>query len=225
VGQDGPVLAQIYGVTTVEDAAAVDRLGADHIGVVVHEGVDTWDSIDEPTAQAVVAAIERAKVVALSLSTDPARIRTTVELMRPAIVHLARAHLMTTAELDELRAALAPVEMMLTVPVLDMSSVDTARRLAASADWLLLDTSHPDTGLVGATGLVHDWTVSAAVIAAVDVPVVLAGGLGPHNVVDAIAATHPAGVDSETRTSLTTDRRRKDLAKTETFITLAHATP
>ena len=212
---------QIYGLTTVEDAAAVDRLGADHVGVVVDEGIDTWDSVDQATARAIVAAIERARVVALSLSTDPERILRTAELLQPAVVHLARAHQMTSDELDGVREALGPVELMATVPVLDGTAVDTARRLAASADWLLLDTSHPATGVVGATGLVHDWAVSAAVVAAVDVPVFLAGGLGPHNVVDAIAATHPAGVDSETRTSRDDDRRRKDLTKVERFLTLA----
>jgi phosphoribosylanthranilate isomerase len=215
------VLVQIYGLTTVEDAVAVDRLGADHIGVVVDEGVDTWDTVDEDTARAIVDGIEQADVVALSLSTDPDRIVATAQLLQPAIVHLARAHLLTSAELDAVRAAVQPAELMATVPVVDADAVDLARRLAASADWLLLDTAHPDTGVVGATGLVHDWTVSAAVVAAVDVPVFLAGGLGPHNVVEAIAATRPAGVDSETRTSRDDDRRRKDLAKVERFITLA----
>jgi phosphoribosylanthranilate isomerase len=223
MGQDRAMLVQIYGLTDVDDAREVDRLGADHIGVVVDEGIDTWDLVDEPTARAIVAAIERAKVVALSLSTDPARIARTVELMQPAMVHLARADQMSTSALDALRERLAPVELMLTVPVLDVTSVDVARRLASSADWLLLDTSHPDTGVVGATGHTHDWQVSAAIIEAVGVPVFLAGGLGPHNVTDAIAATRPAGVDSETRTSLDHDRRRKDLAKTEQFIALAHA--
>jgi phosphoribosylanthranilate isomerase len=224
MGQDRAMLVQIYGLTDVDDAREVDRLGADHIGVVVDEGIDTWDLVDEPTALAIVAALEQAKLVALSLSTDPARIGATVDLLQPAIVHLARAEQMPTSVLDALREQLAPVELMLTVPVLDSGSVDVARRLASSADWLLLDTSHPETGVVGATGHTHDWSVSAAIIDAVDVPVFLAGGLGPHNVTDAIAVTHPAGVDSETRTSLDTDRRRKDLAKTERFITLAHAT-
>jgi phosphoribosylanthranilate isomerase len=223
MGQDRVMLVQIYGLTDVDDAREVDRLGADHIGVVVDEGIDTWDLVDEPTALALVAAIDHAKVVALSLSTDPGRIRQTVELLQPAIVHLARADQMSTSTLDALRERLAPVELMLTVPVLDAGSVDVARRLASSADWLLLDTSHPDTGLVGATGFTHDWSVSTAIVDAVDVPVFLAGGLGPHNVADAIATVRPAGVDSETRTSLDHDRRRKDLAKTEQFIALAHS--
>jgi hypothetical protein len=40
---------------------------------------------------------------------------------------------------------------------------------------------------------------------------------------DAITAVRPFGVDSETRTSLDTDRRRKDIAKVESFISLARS--
>jgi phosphoribosylanthranilate isomerase len=52
-------------------------------------------------------------------------------------------------------------------------------------------------------------------------PVVLAGGLGPDNVTEAICRVRPAGVDSETRTSRADDRRRKDLPKVEAFIAVA----
>ena len=44
------MLIQIYGVTTVADAIEVDRLGVDNIGVVVDEGIPTWDSVDESAA-------------------------------------------------------------------------------------------------------------------------------------------------------------------------------
>jgi phosphoribosylanthranilate isomerase len=79
------------------------------------------------------------------------------------------------------------------------------------------------TGVVGASGLVHDWSVSASVVAAVDVPVFLAGGLGPENVVAAIERVRPAGVDSETRTSRDGDRRRKDPDRVRRFIELARS--
>jgi phosphoribosylanthranilate isomerase len=77
---------------------------------------------------------------------------------------------------------------------------------------------------VGATGLVHDWDLSAAVVASVGRPVLLAGGLGPHNVRQAIERVRPAGVDSETRTSKESDRRRKDLEKVRAFIDTARNT-
>jgi phosphoribosylanthranilate isomerase len=62
------VLVQIYGLTTPDDAALVDGLGPDHAGVVLDEGIDTWDSVEEPVARAIVARLRAAKVVGLSLS-------------------------------------------------------------------------------------------------------------------------------------------------------------
>jgi phosphoribosylanthranilate isomerase len=217
------VLIQIYGLTTVADAADVDRLGVDHVGVVVDEGIDTWDSVDEATAQAIARNVERSRLVALSLSTDPNRVIATGALLNASIVHLARAHQMPTATLDQLRERLAPTQLMLTVPVRAESDLVEASRLADVADYLLLDSSHPLTGIVGATGLIHDWDVSAGIVASAQCPVILAGGLGPDNVADAIAQVRPAGVDSETRTSRDSDRRRKDLAKVEAFIDQARA--
>jgi phosphoribosylanthranilate isomerase len=93
------MLIQIYGPTTVEDAVEVDRLGADHLGVVVDEGIDTWDSVDEGTATAVARRIHRGRLVALSLSTAPKRISRTAALLNPTIVHLVRAHHMPTPTL------------------------------------------------------------------------------------------------------------------------------
>jgi phosphoribosylanthranilate isomerase len=215
------VLTQIYGLTTVADAGAVDRLGPDHVGIVADEGIDTWDSVDGDTAVAIAGAVRHARVVALSLSTDPARIGATADLLRPAVVHLARAHLMGDDALALARERVAPAGLMLTVPVVDDGALAVADRLARFGDWLLLDSSHPSTGVVGATGLVHDWTVSSRIVAAAPVPVVLAGGLGPHNVADAIRAVRPAGVDSETHTSRDDDRRRKDLDKVEAFLAAA----
>lgn len=212
------VLTQIYGFTTVADALAVDRLGADHMGVVVHEGIPTWDSVDEATATAIAQSLKTARLVALSLSTQRERILTTFRLLRPAIIHLARAYQIPSEILAQLRDELAPAQLMLTVPVLTEESVRQAIRLAGLGDYVLLDSSHPSTGVVGATGLVHDWELSARIVASVDCPVVLAGGLGPDNVAEAIRRVRPAGVDSETRTSRDGDRRRKDIAKVEAFL-------
>src|SRR5207253_2122278 len=125
--------------------------------------------------------------IALSLSTDPNRIIATAALLNPSIVHLARAHQMPTATLDQLLEQLAPTQLMLTVPVQGETGFVEAARLADVADYLLLDSQHPLTGIVGATGLVHDWNVSARIVTSAQCPVILAGGLGPDNVAAAIA--------------------------------------
>jgi phosphoribosylanthranilate isomerase len=217
------VFVQVYGITTTEDAAEVDRLRPDSVGVVLDEGVPTWDSVDADTARAIVTALPHVRVVALSLSTDPDRILATFTTIRPDIVHLARADAIDDATLQRIRAKIEPAQLMLTVPVDGPDAIDVARRLSEVGDCLLLDTKHPDTGVVGASGHTHDWSVSADIVNTLDIPAVLAGGLGPENVRDAISAVRPFGVDSETRTSLESDRRRKDMAKVESFISLARS--
>jgi phosphoribosylanthranilate isomerase len=217
------VFVQIYGITTTEDAAEVDRLRPDSVGVVLDEGVPTWDSVDADTAREIVTALPHVRVVALSLSTDPDRILATFKTIGPDIVHLARADAIDDATLQRIRAKIEPAQLMLTVPVEGPDAIDVARRLSEVGDCLLLDTKHPDTGVVGASGHTHDWGVSADIVNTLDIPVVLAGGLGPENVRDAISTVRPFGVDSETRTSLESDRRRKDIAKVEAFITRARS--
>jgi phosphoribosylanthranilate isomerase len=217
-------LTQIYGITTPGDAALVNALRPDHVGVVLGEGLETWDSVDLPTLRAILPELRDVAVVALSLSTERARILRTIEAVKPAWLHLARAaERMTPARVAALRAEIAPIRLMLTIPVRDLSALETAERFAPSADALLLDSAHPVTGTVGATGHVHDWSVSRRIVERVRVPVILAGGLGPDNVSEAIRQTRPAGVDSETHTSRSDDRRRKDPERVRLFLERARA--
>ncbi|TMJ17759.1 MAG: phosphoribosylanthranilate isomerase [Alphaproteobacteria bacterium] len=65
-------------------------------------------------------------------------------------------------------------------------------------------------------GVTHDWNISRSIVENVQTPVILAGGLGPDNVADAIVAVRPAGVDSKTQTDLGSTHT-KDLAKVAAF--------
>jgi len=217
------VLTQLYGITTAEDAALVNALRPDHVGVVLDEGVATWDTVDAPTLDAILRELSDVAVVALSLSTERDRILRTAEAVPSAWLHLARAERIAPDTLARLRADLAPRRLMLTVPVRDRTALALAARLAPCADALLLDTAHPETGVVGATGHVHDWSLSREIVEGSRVPVILAGGLGPDNVAEAIRRTRPAGVDSETRTSRADDRRRKDPERVRLFLERARA--
>ncbi len=81
-------------------------------------------------------------------------------------------------------------------------------------DRFLLDSY--DEKSVGGTGRVCDWSMAKTLVRAVDKPILLAGGLSPENVAEAIASVNPWGVDvsSGTEASL----RVKDLDKVKAFI-------
>ncbi len=76
------------------------------------------------------------------------------------------------------------------VALRDPSDIDAAK--AHRADVLLIDTPSAD---YGGSGQVGDWAVAAAAVRAAGCPVLLAGGLTPDNVAQAIARVRPFGVD------------------------------
>jgi phosphoribosylanthranilate isomerase len=202
-------------------------LAPDNVGVVLDEGFQTWDGVDETTARMIVSELTDVAVVALSLAIERDRILRTVEVVSPSVLHLVRAaEEMPPELLASLRDELDPIRLMLTVPVLNEASVTQAQSLSEMADYLLLDSAHPQSGQVGATGLVHDWALSRQIVEGCEALSVLAGGLGPTNVreaIEAIEAVRPYGVDSETRTSRDDNRRRKDPERLRLFIERARS--
>jgi len=98
---------------------------------------------------------------------------------------------------------------------------DAARRFAPVVDAFITDTFDPDTGASGATGRTHDWSVSRRLVECSSKPVILAGGLTPKNVRDAIRTVRPAGVDVHTGIEGADGRKRRDLV--EAFVAEARA--
>jgi phosphoribosylanthranilate isomerase len=96
-----------------------------------------------------------------------------------------------------LRAELPGTALVQVVHVRGPESVDEARAVAPHVDAILLDSGNPAAAVkeLGGTGRVHDWSVSAAIRQAVDVPVWLAGGLRVENVAEAVARVAPFGLD------------------------------
>ena len=92
----------------------------------------------------------------------------------------------------------------------DMSDVGKVKAYREATWRILLDTPTPAWG---GSGITHDWTIARA--AAQEAPVLLAGGLTPENVVDAIQQVHPWGVDVSS--GVETDGK-KDVEKIRAFI-------
>ena len=85
----------------------------------------------------------------------------------------------------------------------------------------ITDTFDPVSGATGATGKVHNWDVSRCLVEVSPLPVILAGGLNPGNVREAIRIVRPAGVD--VHTGIEGPDGRKDRALTLKFVAEAKA--
>lgn len=220
------MITQIYTMHSVEEALACVEAGVDHIGLTPTQGLP--GEIPLSVMRDIVEAVgDRATTVALTVDIDADVVGELVETVRPAILHLCPlADRIRPEDVTALRAVLPRgLRILQAVSVTGPESVAEARAYAEVADLLILDTQHPEIAGIGASGMTHDWSVSRAIVEAVRVPVIMAGGLSPANVAEAIRVVRPWGVDSATHTNdpSAPDGQRKDLAKVRAFVAAAGA--
>ena len=216
------MLVQIYEVSSPEEAKALAGLGVDHIGVLVGDGAFPRErTIDD--ARLIFSAIpSSSKGLALLLSSDVRLIKRVISELKPAIVHLgASTDLLTPSTVRDLKKQCDPVTVMRSIPVVCDESIAIAESYDGIADLLLLDSHRPGDTQIGALGITHSWELDRKIVEFVHIPVLIAGGLGPDNVVDAIRAVQPAGVDSKTKTDKDDGSHSKDLQKIRRFVARA----
>ncbi|HEY4840781.1 MAG TPA: phosphoribosylanthranilate isomerase [Terriglobales bacterium] len=97
----------------------------------------------------------------------------------------------------ELKAALPGISIVQVIHVTGPESVEEAERVAPHVDAILLDSGNQKLAVkeLGGTGRTHDWTLSRAIRERIGIPLFLAGGLTPENVVQAIDDVGPFGLD------------------------------
>ncbi len=100
-------------------------------------------------------------------------------------------------EYAKIRSRIPWVKLVQAVHVEDESSVDFAARVSGHVDALLLDSGipHAEKKILGGTGKTHNWEISREIVCSVGIPVLLAGGINPENVGQAIEVVKPYGID------------------------------
>jgi len=195
------MIVQIYEVSTPAEAGALGALGVDHIGVLVGDGSFAREQTIENARQIFAAIRAGSTAAALSLSHDMNLIVRLTSALLPDILHLGAApQLLSPAQLRTLKAEFPQVSLMRSIPVVDESSIALANSYDGVADWLLLDSYKSGDRQIGALGVTHSWELDRRIVESVRVPAIIARGLGPENVQDAIRVARPGGVDSKTKT-------------------------
>ena len=216
------MIIQIYAFTVIEEAVRAAELGVDHVGFVAGRYDLVPGELSFSEARALRDALpEHTTAVALTMAIDTAEILRMAEAINPDIVHISTdVEDVPEEQMAELRQALpSSIRLMKALPVGGEESLLLAQRFAPVSDLFLLDTKVTGMPGVGATGHVHDWSISRRIVESVDIPVIMAGGLSADNVCDSIKAVHPWGVDSNTHTNLPGDPVKKDLDRIAAFIT------
>ncbi|MBP7830455.1 MAG: phosphoribosylanthranilate isomerase [Kiritimatiellae bacterium] len=208
---------QIAGVIDRAEADLLVRLGATHLGFPLRLPVHKED-LSEAAAAAIIRALP--PTCPGVLITYLERADEVVEFCRELGARHVQLHGgLTPAEASRVRErdpGLFVIKSLVVRPDNVGSLMTQVRELAPFVDAFITDTFDPRTGASGATGKVHDWAVSVELVKLSSRPVILAGGLRPGNVREAVRRVRPAGVDAHT--GVEGPDGRKDEALVRRFI-------
>ncbi|MDH1056164.1 phosphoribosylanthranilate isomerase [Aquipseudomonas alcaligenes] len=200
------VRVKICGITRVEDALAAAAAGADAIGLVFY--AKSPRAVDVEQARAILAALPPF-VTTVGLFVDAER----SELERIlASVPLDLLQFHGDESVQQCEAFGRPYIKALRVKAGDDIAAQVARY--PSAQGILLDAYVE--GVPGGTGEAFDWSL---IPQALSKPLILAGGLRPDNVAEAVSRVRPYAVDVSG--GVEASKGVKDVEKVGAFIRAA----
>ncbi|MDO9508324.1 MAG: phosphoribosylanthranilate isomerase [Thermovirgaceae bacterium] len=176
---------KVCGLTCREDVEAAVALGVDALGFIL-------------TESARRVTLEKVAAITRGLSLFISTVAVVANPKTGELAKIAASGLFTHIQFhgQEVPEMLAGVQMR-TIKAFGIASAEDLEqvKLYGAADYFLFDSRVG--GSCGGTGKTFDWSLLKDI--AVEKPVILAGGLGPENVAEAIRACRPAAVDLNSR--------------------------
>jgi len=194
---------KVCGLMSREDIRLCVSAGVHALGFVVEYPHDVPWNLDRETAGELMRCVPPFVSRVIVVGDDPLHVISLTEILRPHAVQLHGSEPLTvTAEL----AAQIKRQGVQVIKALRFS-VETGRCFSTGQDPLEAARQIEDTGVdaivldsvsetrAGGTGKVMDWETAGNIREALEIPVILAGGLNSDNVGRAISAVRPYGVD------------------------------
>lgn len=155
--------------------------------------------------------------VLVTSATEPEKI---VQLVKKTGVTAVQLH-GDIWEMSKLKSELPNIKLYKVVNVFDESAIEEAKHYEGIANALVLDSAIKETGQRGGTGKTHDWNISRKIVESTSLPIILAGGLNPENVAEAIRKVRPYAVD--VNSGVSNPDGTKNLEKAKLFVEKAKA--
>ena len=200
---------KVCGITSADDAHAAVEAGADALGFNFYRESPRF--IELKKAAAIIQRLPPfVTPVALFVNSPPSAVREALGACRWGALQFSGD------EDEDLLLSFPPDLVLRTVRLKDKRGLKAALGTPRCAG-LLVDASVP--GSYGGTGKVARWDLAAAIAA--ERTVILAGGLKPGNVAEAVRQVRPWGVD--VASGVEKAPGRKDAVKMREFIRAAKA--
>jgi phosphoribosylanthranilate isomerase len=184
------VRVKICGITRKEDLDAAAAAGADAVGFVVDVASSPRNLLLNEAEKLIRQVPPFVKSVLVTVPRSIDEFETYEKLNPDAIqIHGENLHAAASVRLK------IPNSLLIGAVNANLANVlDVVSRASKLFDAVLLD-SFAD-GKYGGTGIVHDWELSKRVKQTIyPKPLILAGGLTPENVAEAVRIVEPYAVD------------------------------
>ena len=199
------------GITDLDDAAEAVRLGAWAVGLIHFDGSPR--NVDRGVATAIAAAFRRkCEVVGVFVNPTLDEVARAVEDEGLTMVQLNGAEGASFCAEVKRRTGLKVAKAIHVASAADVHGAEAFR-----TDFHLFDRRAD--GAWGGTGKTFDWELLRNHRS--EVPAILAGGLRPENVAEAVAVTRPYAVDVSSGVEL--EPGRKDHAAMSAFFEAANS--
>ena len=182
-------------ISSIKEANTAIELGADAIGLVAKMPSGPGPIDDELIRLIAQSAPPLIGTFLLTSETSADEIIKHHHRTRTNTIQIVDQ--LSLGTYSQIKEALPSVKIVQVIHVIDSNSVDLAIKLSDCVDALLLDSGNPNLQIkeLGGTGRVHNWNLSRQIRDNAKCPVILAGGLKPENVRQAIEEVQPYAID------------------------------
>jgi phosphoribosylanthranilate isomerase len=211
-------IVQVAGIIDSTEAKMLMDLGVEYLGFPLRLPVNKEDLSEEEAAEVIKKINSPHKAVLITYLDNADEIIEFCDKLNVKVVQLHGK--IEIEQLKLLKTLRSDIEVIKSLVVHGNNFSELESIINTLSPWIdlyITDTYDASTGASGATGKTHDWNISRMLIEISPKPVIIAGGLNPSNVREAILATNPAGVDVHTGIESANGRKDRDL--TLKFIT------
>ncbi len=193
-----PPRIQAAGVSSLREALFCKRVGIDSLGFTLRLPEGIHDGLTEKKAAYIISRLPEGILPLVITYVRTARQACSLTKAVGAIAIQFHGGIISE-EISVFRELCPDVRTIGLITVTGKEAIERAAQFGPSLwDGIILDSRDLVTGKTGATGILHDWKISAEIVRIAKVPVILAGGLTAQNVAQAINQVRPHGVDAHT---------------------------
>ncbi len=207
-------LIQVAGVIDNLEAEMLMNLGVHYLGFPLRLTVNKEDLTEDEAVEVIKVIKSPFKSVLITYLDDAVEI---ISFCRKLNVQAVQLHgKISLTQLQKTKELFPELEIIKSLVIRGDNESELESIVNTMSHWIdayITDTFDPETGAEGATGKTHDWSISRKLIEMSPKPVILAGGINPTNVKQAILETRPAGVDVHTGVEGADGRKSYDLVK------------